>query len=49
MSTSRKIIVYSAGLIALYLVVVNYSGFSSDVSATATGSTGLIKAFQGRG
>jgi hypothetical protein len=44
----RKALTYAAGLIALYLVVVNYTGFSKDESATASGSEGLVKAFQGR-
>lgn len=45
---AKKILFYSAGLIALYLIVVNAAGFSSDVSATSSGSTSLVKAFQGR-
>lgn len=44
----KKALLYGAGLIALYLVVENYTGFSSDVGATANGSTNLVKAFQGR-
>ena len=44
----KKVLFYSAGLIALYLVVVNATGFSSDVNASATGGTSLVKAFQGR-
>lgn len=45
----KKILFYGAGLIGLYLVVVNFTGFTSDVNATATGSSTLVKAFQGRG
>lgn len=45
----KKIVYYSAGLIALYLVVNYATGFTSDVGATAQGSAGLVKAFQGRG
>jgi hypothetical protein len=44
----KKVIFWGAGLIALYLVLVNFTGFSNDVSASASGSTSLIKAFQGR-
>lgn len=44
----KKVLFYSAGLIALYLVVVNAAGFSSDVNASATGATSLIKGLQGR-
>lgn len=44
----KKILFYSAGLIGLYLVVVNFNGFSSDVNATATGGSSLVKSFQGR-
>jgi hypothetical protein len=44
----KKILFYSAGLIGLYLVVVNFTGFSSDVNATATGGSSLVRAFQGR-
>ncbi|HEV2347591.1 MAG TPA: hypothetical protein VGS97_26100 [Actinocrinis sp.] len=45
----KKILFYSAGLIALYLIVVNAAGFTSDVNASATGATSLVKGFQGRG
>lgn len=45
----RKYATYGAALIALYLVVEHYKGFSSDESAAATGGSSLIKAFQGRG
>lgn len=44
----RKIILYGAGLIALYLVVVNYKGTSSDLTSAGKGSVNLVKAFQGR-
>ncbi len=44
----RKYFLYGAGLIALYLVVEHYTGFSSDTRATAAGGTSLVKAFQGR-
>jgi hypothetical protein len=44
----KKILYYSAAMIILYLVLVNYTGFSSDVTASSQGGTSLIKAFQGR-
>ena len=44
----RKIILYGAGLIALYLVVVNYRGTAADAGAASKGSVNLVKAFQGR-
>lgn len=44
----RKIILYGAGLIALYLVVVNYKGTVADAGAGSKGATNLVKAFQGR-
>ena len=44
----RKALMYGAGLVALYLVVVNYTGFAKDEGAAASGSAGLVKAFQGR-
>jgi len=44
----RKFLAYGAGLIALYLVVKNYTGFAKDTSSAATGSEGLVEAFQGR-
>lgn len=45
----RKALLYASGLIALYLAVEYYTGFSKDVSASSTGASGLVKAFQGRG
>lgn len=45
---ARKLALYGAGLIALYLVVQNFNGATSDTNAAATGGVGLVKAFQGR-
>lgn len=45
----RKYVVMGAVLIALYIVVANSKGFSSDASATATGGSNLVRAFQGKG
>lgn len=45
----RKYVLWGAGLIALYIVVANAKGFSSDASAAATGGSSLVRAFQGRG
>jgi hypothetical protein len=44
----RKALMYSAGLIALYLVVINYTGAVHDTNAAAQGGAGLVRAFQGR-
>lgn len=43
-----KFVYWGAGLIAAYLVLTNYKGFSSDVSTAGTSSVNLVKAFQGR-
>jgi hypothetical protein len=45
----RKYALYGAGLIALYLAVEHYTGFSKDATASASGGASIIKAFQGRG
>jgi hypothetical protein len=44
----RKALLYSAGLIALYLAVEHYTGFSKDVTSSTSGAGSLVKAFQGR-
>jgi hypothetical protein len=44
----RKGLAYGAGLIALYLALEYATGFSKDVSASSSGASGLVKAFQGR-
>lgn len=44
----KKALVYSAGLIALYLVVENYTGFTKDAGAVSSGGVSVIKAFQAR-
>ena len=46
--TMRSALMWGAGLIAGYLILVNYKGFTSDVSTAGTGSVNVIKAFQGR-
>ena len=35
-------------LIILYLVLINFTGFSKDVATSAKGGVEVIKAFQGR-
>lgn len=45
---AKKALLYSAGLIALYLIVRNSKGFATSAGATASGSANLVKAFQGR-
>lgn len=44
----HKYIYWSAGLIAAYLVLTNYKGFTSDLSTAGGQSVNLVKAFQGR-
>jgi len=44
----KKGLLWGAGLIALYLILVNFTGFTSDVNASASGGSSIIKAFQGR-
>lgn len=46
--TARKAIMVGLGLIALYLVLDNYTGFSKDFSAGATGTSTLVQALQAR-
>lgn len=45
----KKLLVYSAGLIATYLIVNNSSGSVGVLGAGASGGATLIQAFQGRG
>lgn len=44
----KQVTRYGVGLIALYLVVANASGFGQVISAGATGVTGVTKTLQGR-
>ena len=44
----RKFGSYGAGLIALYIVVVNASGFGKAFVAGANGTTTVVKGLQGR-
>lgn len=44
----RKALLYSTGLIALYLAVAYSSGFAKGINAAAGGGANLVKAFQGR-
>lgn len=44
----RKLAGYGAGLIALYLLVVNGSNSGKLIRDGATGGSDLVKAFQGR-
>jgi hypothetical protein len=48
MGTVKKIGLWGAGLIALYLVVTHYTGAAKVESAGTTGGVNLVKAFQGR-
>jgi hypothetical protein len=40
---------YAGGLIALYIVVANGSGFGTAISAGARGASDLTRSLQGRG
>lgn len=44
----RQTLKYGAGLIALYLVVVNYTGAGRLVAEGSRGASGLVRTFQGR-
>jgi hypothetical protein len=44
----RKALFYGAALIGGYLVLVNFKGFTSDITSAGAGSVNLVKAFQGR-
>lgn len=46
--TVRKVLVGSGVLIGLYLALVHFTGFSSDVNSVSTGSVGVVQALQGR-
>jgi hypothetical protein len=44
----RKALVIGGGLIALYLVVVNYTGSGTVINDSTAGGVNVVKAFQGR-
>lgn len=44
----RKALLYSTGLIALYLAVAYSTGFARALNAGSSGGVNLVKAFQGR-
>ena len=46
--TARKALGWGAGLIALYLVVANATGFGTDVTQSANGASTVAKTLQGR-
>lgn len=43
-----KMVKWGAGLIAVYLVVRNYTGAGKFISSSTSGASTVIKAFQGR-
>lgn len=45
---TRKILTYTGGLIALYIVVAHASGFGRVVTAGANGSSKVARTLQGR-
>lgn len=44
----RKALTYTAGLIALYLVVEHYTGAGTLLTKGSAGGVGIVKALQGR-
>jgi hypothetical protein len=44
----RKALLYSAGLIALYIAVAYGTNFGQDITATTNGGANLVRVFQGR-
>ena len=45
---SRKFLTYGAGLIALYLLVVNVTNSGNLITSAAGGASTVIASFQGR-
>jgi hypothetical protein len=45
----RNFIKTAAILIALFLVLIHFTGFSKDVSTVLSGGSQLVATFQGRG
>lgn len=45
---TKELLTITAGLVALYLVVVHYTGFSKVLGAGSNAYTGGVKALQGR-
>lgn len=45
---TKELLVVTGGLVALYLVVVHYTGFSKVLSTSGSVYTGGVKALQGR-
>jgi len=46
---AKKVILYGAGLIALYLVVVNATGAGTLIKDSTSGVGSVVSAFQGKG
>lgn len=44
----RNFMKTAAVLIILYLVLIHFTGFSKDVSTLFSGTSSLVKTFQGR-
>jgi hypothetical protein len=44
----KELLVVTAALIAAYLVLTNYTGFSKSVASLGTAYVGGVKALQGR-
>ena len=44
----RKVVVYTGGLIALYILVANTTGTGTLITDSTKGATGVISTLQGR-
>jgi predicted small secreted protein len=44
----KKALAYTAGLVAAYLVLANYTGFGKDLSAASSAYNTGVKTLQGR-
>lgn len=47
-AVTKELLVMTFAVIALYLVLVHYTGFSRGVAAIGSSYTGGVKALQGR-
>lgn len=47
-ATTKELLTVTAGLVALYLVLVHYTGFSKAVASGGSAYVGAVKVLQGR-
>lgn len=45
---TKELLMVTGALVAAYLILTNYTGFSKSVSALSSAYTGGVKALQGR-